>query len=126
MEKAIELFITKLLEHGPWGLAVAWLMYQNYRANDQLSKYIASISDIQERRATEREKSAEVMVTTAAANIKLADAVNTLSSQVEETGDTIGHKVDGCSSAITAHSEKLVALQTTVNNDIQNRGRKRV
>lgn len=96
MEQALASIVSYLLEHGPWGLMLIGLGYSNYRLNERNDTHTKSIELVQERRSLERETNAQVMAGSAAAQIKLADAVSVLSNKIEslsrdqrETSDKI-------------------------------------
>lgn len=122
MEHVLEMFVAKLLEHGPWGIIVGWLMFQNYRKDCQLESHLGSIEKIQERRAQEREKNSDVMMASSAALVRLSDAVNGMSEDAKDSSDRLGASI----TALNEVSNKLAGLQSTIMTDIQNRGRRRV
>jgi hypothetical protein len=125
MEHILELVVSKLLEHGPWGLLVGLLGYLNWRQGQNLEKAVQALFDLHDKRATESGKNVEALTTAAAASIKLSDAIKTMSDKVEEAGDTVAHKLDGCTNVIQVQGEKFVELRTIIASDIQNRGRAR-
>lgn len=122
MEHILELMIGKLLEHGAWGFLVGWLIFQNYKKDIQLTVYFELIDKLQERRASERERNAEVMMASSAANLRLSDAVNSMSG----TSKDVVNRIDDCTNAINEAANKISGLQSTIMTDIQNRGRRRV
>lgn len=122
MEEMIATFIGKLLEHGAWGFLVAWLMYSNLLLNKKLDASGASMEAMLLRHAEQREKSAEVMTASAAAMIKVSEAVKILSDQVDGLRDV----VVGVTAVATTMGERLSTLQTMLLNDINSKRGRRV
>lgn len=91
MEQIIPLILAKLLEHGAWGILIILLGYANWRQDQTIKRMVGSqqeaakaLDTIQERRADERARNAEVMAGQSASLIRLSDAVKELANEVRE------------------------------------------
>lgn len=84
MEEALRAIVAKLLEHGPWGVMIIWLAYNNWQLNQKIGEEQKVREAVQERRSQEREKNAEVMAAASAAQIRVADAIRVLANEISD------------------------------------------